>query len=113
MLEASDRAPKPVTPSFRQRLLAIIAAFAMVTVIGGFTAHGFAAHAHDPDHCDWTMHFTGVAGSAPKPAPIARPVLATCLPPAPPTAVPRSPRRLRAHLARGPPALFLPALYAA
>lgn len=87
----------------RQRILAIIAAFAMVTVISGFTAHGFAAHGHDPDHCDWSMHFTGVAGSAPKPAPIARPVPAAWLPPATHTEVSRSPRRLRAHLARGPP----------
>lgn len=57
----------------RHRILAIIAAFAMVTVICGFMAQGFAAHGHQPDHCDWSMHFTGVAGSAPKPAPIARP----------------------------------------
>ena len=75
----------------------------MVTVICGFTAQGFAAHGHEPDHCDWTMHFTGVAGSAPKPTPIARPVLAGRLPPAIAMSVPRSARRLRAHLARGPP----------
>jgi len=85
----------------------------MVTVICGFTAHGFAAHGPDPDHCDWTMHFTGVSGSAPKPAPIARPVPAAWVPPATAASVPRSPRRLRAHLARGPPAPLLPALVAA
>lgn len=93
----------------RQRILAIVAAFAMVTVICGFTAHGFAAHGHDPDHCDWSMHFTGVAGAAPKPAPIARPVLAAWLPPATAAAAPSSRRRLRAHLARGPPPRLLPA----
>ncbi|MGA7540733.1 MAG: hypothetical protein WBW93_18395, partial [Steroidobacteraceae bacterium] len=76
----------------RQRLLAIIAAFAMVTCICGFTAHGFASHGQDSDHCDWTMHFTGVAGAAPKPTPVARPVLAARLSPATPAAVPRSPR---------------------
>jgi hypothetical protein len=92
------------------RLLAIIAAFAMVTCICGFTAHGFANHGQDPDHCDWAMHFTGVAGAAPQPAPIARPVLAARLSPAPPAAVPRSPRRPRAHLARGPPARLPPAI---
>ena len=95
--------------SVRQRILAIIAAFAMVTVICGFTAHGFASHGHDPDHADWAMHFTGVAGSAPKPAPIARPVLAAWQPPPATPAAPRSPRRLRANLARGPPARLLPA----
>jgi len=85
----------------------------MVTVICGYTAHGFVEHAHDPDHCDWSMHFTGVAGSAPKPAPVARPVLAAWLPWVPVATAPHSPRRLRAHLARGPPVQLLPALAAA
>lgn len=102
----------PVSRSFlRRRVIAFIAAFAMVAVISGFTAHGFAAHGHQPDQ-DWAMHFTGVAGSAPKPAPIARPVLAAWLPPTAPPAVPRSPRRLRAHLPRGPPPQLHPAFFA-
>jgi hypothetical protein len=96
----------------RQRILAIIAAFAMVTVICGFTAQGFS-HASGDDHADWAMHFTGVAGSAPKPAPIARPVPAAWLPPPFAVAAPRSRRKVRAHLARGPPARLLPALAAA
>ena len=85
----------------------------MVTVICGFTAQGFSPHASGSDHCDWYMHFTGVAGSAPKPAPIARPVLAVRLPPSTPAAAPRSPRRLRTHLARGPPVQPYPAISAA
>ena len=93
----------------RQRLLAIIAAFAMVVCICGFTAHGFAAHGADRDHCDWDMHFMGVAGAAPKPAPLARPVVPTRQPAATPASVPRTPPRLRAHLARGPPAKLQPA----
>lgn len=84
----------------------------MVTVICGFSAHGLSGHA-DRDHCDWSVHFTGVAGSAPKPAPLARPVLAAWLPPSTTTTTPRSARRLRAHLARAPPAQLLPALAAA
>jgi hypothetical protein len=94
-----------VNRSVRQRILAIIAAFAMVTVICGSSAHGFAAHAHDPDHCDWTMHFTGVAGSAPKPAILARPVLAAWVTPTRAEAIRYVPRRFRAHLARAPPGL--------
>jgi hypothetical protein len=98
----------------RQRIFAIIVAAAMVTCICGFTARGFATHGPDPDHCDWTMHFTGVAGCAPKPSPIVRPVLAAWLRPSTYTAAPRSDRRLRAHRARGPPApLLVPALVAA
>ncbi|HEX3844949.1 MAG TPA: hypothetical protein VHV80_11340 [Steroidobacteraceae bacterium] len=99
--------------SVRQRVLAIIAAFAMVTVICGFTAQGFATHASGTDHSDWSMHFTGVSGSAPKPVPIARPVLAARLPPAVASAAPRTPRRPRAHLARGPPTQLHPASSAA
>lgn len=97
----------------RQRILAIIAAFAMVTVICGFTAHGFSTHGSSPEHADWSMHFTGVAGSAPKPAPLARPVLAAWLPRSITTPSPRAPRRVRAHLARGPPLQLQPALSAA
>jgi len=81
----------------------------MVVCICGFTAHGFAAHGPDPDHCDWNMHFMGVAGAAPKPSPLARPVRPARLPAAIPASVPRSPPRLRAHLARGPPAQLQPA----
>ena len=97
-----------MTRSVRQRILAIIAAFAMVTVICGFTAHGFS-HASGTDHADWSMHFTGVAGSAPKPAPIARPVLAAWLPAAIAAPAARTLRRPRAHLARGPPTQLHPA----
>ena len=49
----------------RHRILAISAAFALVTVICGFTAHGFS-HASGSDQA-WSMHFTGVAGAALKP----------------------------------------------
>jgi hypothetical protein len=88
----------------RQRLLAIITAFAMVACICGFTAHGFATHGAEHVHCDWDMHFSGVAGALPLPAPLARPVLAARLPATPSTSVWRAGRRVRAHLARGPPA---------
>lgn len=97
----------------RNRLIALVAAAAMIVVICGFTAHGFSPHAGDPDHCDWSMHFSGVAGSAPKPAPIARPVLTAWVPSSTPQAVPRNRRRVRAHLARGPPARLVPPILAA
>jgi len=97
----------------RQRILALVAAFAMVTVICGFTSQGLSSHASGVEHSDWSMHFTGVAVSAPRPAPIARPVLAARVPPPPATAAPRNPRRPRAHLARGPPLQLHPASAAA
>ncbi|HEX8758148.1 MAG TPA: hypothetical protein VF745_17560 [Steroidobacteraceae bacterium] len=87
----------------RNRLVALIAAIAMVVVICGYSAQTQADGASHSCHCDWTMHFTGVAGSAPHPVPIVKPVLAAWRMQAPAAAVPRSVRRLRAHLARGPP----------
>ncbi|MGH8289659.1 MAG: hypothetical protein ACREV7_11620 [Steroidobacteraceae bacterium] len=87
----------------RQRLLAIIAACAMVTCICGFSAHGFANPGAHSD-ADWAMHFTGVAGSAPQPAPVAKPVLAGWLAPPSTRTAPRTGRRLRAYSARAPPA---------
>lgn len=88
----------------RHRLIALVAAVAMVVVICGYSSQIQADRPGQPCHCDWTMHFTGVAGSAPQPVPIVKPVLATWLrPPLAPTAV-RIERRPRAHLARAPPA---------
>lgn len=87
----------------RNRLLALVAAVAMVVVICGYTAHDPADGSGHSCHCDWTMHFTGVSGSAPHPVATVKPVLATWLLPAPAVAASLGLRRLRAHLARGPP----------
>ena len=85
------------------RLIALVAAIAMVVVICGYSAHDAAAAVGQPCHCDWTMHFTGVAGSAPHPVPPVKPILAGWrLRPVTAAAAP-SLRRVRAHLARAPP----------
>lgn len=86
------------------RLIALVAAVAMVVVICGYISHDPAASANQSCHCDWTMHFTGMAGSAPHPVPPVKPILAGSRLPPVAAAVPRSIRRLRAHLARAPPA---------
>lgn len=87
----------------RNRLIALIAAVAMVVVICGYTSQDLGDRPGQSCHCDWTLHFTGVAGSAPHPVPVVKPVLAAWLMPPVPAAAPRSVRRLRAHPARGPP----------
>ncbi|HEV7139189.1 MAG TPA: hypothetical protein VGN43_21340 [Steroidobacteraceae bacterium] len=94
----------PTRPTLcRNRLIALVAAAAMIVVICGYGAHDLGAGPSHSCHCDWTMHFTGLAGSAPHPAALVKPVLAAWLLPAPAAAAPRSVRRLRAHPARGPP----------
>lgn len=86
-----------------KRLIALFAAVAMVVVISGYTSHELGAPPSHSCHCDWTVHFTGVAGSAPHPVPIVKPVLAAWRVPLLAAATPRGGRRLRAHLARAPP----------
>jgi|SRR5690348_10135471 hypothetical protein len=87
----------------RNRLIAFLAAAAMIVVICGYTSHELGERPSQSCHCDWTMHFTGMAGSAPHPVALVKPVLATWLIAAPATAAPRSLRKLRSHLPRGPP----------
>ena len=87
----------------RNRMIALFAAVAMVVVMCGYAAHDLADRPSTAHHCDWTVHFTGVAGSAPHPVPIAKPALAAWRVPLVAAAAARSTRRLRAHLARGPP----------
>jgi len=94
----------PISQTLRRnRLIALIAAVAMVVVISGYGAHALSAHPGHADHCDWSMHFTGVAGSAPPPVALVKPVLAGWVLPTVAAAAPRGARRLRAHPPRGPP----------
>jgi hypothetical protein len=87
----------------RNRLIALVAAVAMVAVVCGYAAHDPAGGPSQSGHCDWTMHFTGVAGSAPQPVPVVKAVLAGWrLPPVAQAKLPGT-RRVRAHLARAPP----------
>jgi hypothetical protein len=96
--------PMPISHRLRRnRLIALIAAVTMVVVLSGYGAHALGGQSAHADHCDWSMHFTGVAGAAAQPVALARPVPATRVLPAVAAAAPRSLRRLRAHPARGPP----------
>ena len=87
----------------RNRLIALLAAITLVVVICGYTAHDPVGAPGQPCHCDWTMHFTGVAGSAPQPVPVVKPVLAGWRLPPVAQAAPPGTRKVRAHLARAPP----------
>lgn len=88
----------------RNRLIALLAAVAVVWGLCGYASHDLGGRpSQSCHHCDWTMHFTGVAGSAPHPVALARPLLAAWLMPLVSAAAPRSARKLRAHPPRGPP----------
>ncbi|HEV2269033.1 MAG TPA: hypothetical protein VGR92_06210 [Steroidobacteraceae bacterium] len=90
-------------PLRRNRLIALVTAAAMIVVMCGSAAHDLGHRPSHSCHCDWTMHFTGVAGSAPHPVVLVKPVLAAWLRPPVAAAAMRGARRLRAHLARAPP----------
>jgi hypothetical protein len=87
----------------RNRLIAVVAAVAMIVVICGHVSQDFGARPSQSCHCDWAMHFTGLAGSAPHPVPVVKPVLAGWRLPPVAQATLRSALRLRAHLPRAPP----------
>ncbi len=87
----------------RNRLIALFAAVVMVVVLCGYGSHDVAAQPGHSCHCDWTMHFTGVAGSAPHPVPVVKPVLAAWRVVPVASVALRSARRQRAHPARSPP----------
>ena len=87
----------------RNRLIALLTAIAMVVVICGYASHEMGDRPSQSTHCDWSMHFTGVAGSAPHPVAIVKPVLAAWVRPSVAAPALRGVPRLRAHLARAPP----------
>jgi hypothetical protein len=89
--------------SRRNRLVALLAACALVVCGAVYAAHGLSDRGHEHEHCDLCVHFSGSAGSpaqakvAGKPVLVVRAILAR-----PQLLIPlRSPSR--AHLPRGPP----------
>jgi len=87
----------------RNRLVALLAALALIACSAVFSAHSIGDRAHAHTHCDLCTHFSGSAGS-PAPAKIAgKPVLVVRVVPLP-TSVPFVvPSPLGSHLPRGPP----------
>jgi hypothetical protein len=90
----------------RNRLIALVAAVAMVVVMCGYISHDPLGGSAQSCQCDWSVHFMGVAGSAPHPVPVVKPVLARWLVAPVAATDPHGIRRLRAHLARGPPPIL-------
>jgi hypothetical protein len=92
----------------RNRLLALIAACALIAAAAAYSAHGLADRGHEHTHCDLCVHLGGSAGSPVPPAVAGKPVLVVRELP-PPRQIPRSTRLAPGeHLPRGPPLLDLP-----
>ena len=91
------------TGSLRNRLIALVAAGALIGGAAVYSAHALGDRAHEHSHCDLCLHFSGSAGSAAQPKIVGKPVLvARIAPPRREIILPtRSP--VGNHLPRGPP----------
>jgi hypothetical protein len=88
----------------RNRLVAFLAACALIACAAVYSAHDLGDRTHQHSHCDLCVHFSGSAGAQAHAAVIAKaPLLVRAVP-----ARAQSPRPARsplgAHLPRGPPA---------
>jgi hypothetical protein len=88
----------------RNQLVAIFATFALIVCAAVYSAHGLGDRAHEHEHCDLCVHFSGSAGAPAQVKIVGKPVLVCRLAALPASLVlaARPPGGL--HLPRGPPA---------
>jgi hypothetical protein len=89
----------------RNRLLALVAACALVVCAAAYSAHGFSDRAHENSHCDLCVHFSGSAGSQAQPKVLGKPVLVSRVAPSRREIVLPTRSPVGNHLPRGPPLL--------
>jgi hypothetical protein len=86
------------------RLVAFVAACALIAGAAVYSAHGLTDRGHEHTHCDLCVHFSGSAGSPAQASVAGKPPLLLVRA----IALPAQPRRrthspLGSHLPRGPP----------
>ncbi len=88
----------------RNQLVAIFATLALIVCAAVYSAHGLGDRAHEHEHCDLCVHFSGSAGAPAQVKIVGKPVLVCRLAALPAGVVlpARPPGGL--HLPRGPPA---------
>ncbi len=94
------------TGSRRHRLLALLAACALIACTAIYSAHGLADRTHEHSHCDLCLHFSGSAGSAAQPKALGKPVLVSRVAPSRREIVLPTRSPVGNHLPRGPPLLL-------
>lgn len=87
----------------RNRLVALIAALALIVALGAYSAHGFGDRGHDNGHCDVCVHFSGTAGSPAHATVIGKPVFTVRVLVERPEIIRSARRRAGTQLPRGPP----------
>jgi hypothetical protein len=89
----------------RNRLIALVAACALIACAAVYSAHGLDDRAHEHSHCDLCVHLSGTAGAPLAAAVIGKPVLVIRAQPARAALLLPTRSPLGAHLPRGPPQL--------
>ena len=87
----------------RNRLVALVAACALIVCSAVYSAHGLNDRGHEHEHCDLCVHFSGSAGSPAQAKVVGRPSLVVRALLTLPSVLLPVPAPLRAHLPRGPP----------
>jgi hypothetical protein len=87
----------------RNRLIALVAACALIACAAVYSAHGFDDRAHGHSHCDLCVHFSGSAGSAAHAKTVGKPVLVVRVAVARAEIVLPTRSPVGHHLPRGPP----------
>jgi hypothetical protein len=87
----------------RNRLVALVATCALIACSAVYAAHGLGDRAHEHEHCDLCVHFSGSAGSPAQAKVVGKPVLVARVLLALPSFLLPVAAACRAHLPRGPP----------
>jgi hypothetical protein len=87
----------------RNRLVALVAACALIVCSAVYSAHGLSDRGHEHEHCDLCVHFSGSAGSPAQAQVVGKPVIVVRAILTLPLALLLVPHPRGAHLPRGPP----------
>jgi hypothetical protein len=90
----------------RNRLLALVAACALIVCTAAYSAHGLTDRLHEHSHCDLCVHFSGSAGSPAQPKIVGKPVLVCRVAPSRREIILPTRSPVGIHLPRGPPLFF-------
>ena len=85
------------------RLVAFVAACALIAGAAVYSAHGLSDRGHEHTHCDLCVHFSGSAGSPAHATVVGKPPLVVRSIVLPPHTVFATHSPLGEHLPRGPP----------
>ena len=98
--------PNLSTGFHRNRLLALVAACALIACAAVYSAHGLTERSHEHSHCDLCVHFSGSAGSPAHAKAVGKPLLVVRVAASRPQIVLPTRSPVGNHLPRGPPLLL-------